>query len=119
MPARIPYCVAERCNSGISSGRPRTTITPSTAVNEIEEAMSSVLAPVTGATAAAGLPKGANGGPEQDGDDDGFDIGMADEGFFKRLDRDRDQRHHHAKPNTPEHRGSFRDRRTGEPGVFR
>ena len=38
--------------------RPSTTRTPSTAVNEIEEATSSLLAPITGATAAiAELPQ--------------------------------------------------------------
>jgi len=58
MPAKIPYCVSDRCSSGISSGKPSTTRTPSTAVKEIEEMISSLLAPITGATAAiAELPQ--------------------------------------------------------------
>ena len=54
----MPYWVSESCRSGISSGKPSTTMTPSTAVKEIEEATSSVLAPIAGATAAiAELPQ--------------------------------------------------------------
>ena len=42
----------------MSSGSPSTTTTPSTAVNEIEEAISSFSAPITGAIAAmAELPQ--------------------------------------------------------------
>jgi hypothetical protein len=42
----------------MSSGSPSTIMTPRIAVNEIEEAMSSASAPITGATAAiAELPQ--------------------------------------------------------------
>ncbi|MGY3648388.1 hypothetical protein ACVWW2_003679 [Bradyrhizobium sp. LM4.3] len=54
----MPYCVADSCSSGISSGRPSTIITPRIAVKEIEDAISSLLAPMIGATAAiAELPQ--------------------------------------------------------------
>src|SRR3954454_21146930 len=54
----MPYCVAVRCSSGIRSGKPSTIITPRIAVKEIEDAISSLLAPVIGATAAiAELPQ--------------------------------------------------------------
>ena len=54
----MPYCVADNCSSGISSGRPSTIITPRIAVKEIEDAISSLLAPMIGATAAiAELPQ--------------------------------------------------------------
>src|SRR3569833_576411 len=54
----MPYCVADNCRSGISRGRPSTIITPRIAVKEIEDAISSLLAPMIGATAAiAELPQ--------------------------------------------------------------
>src|SRR6201989_1789463 len=54
----MPYCVADRCSNGISSGRASTINTPRIAVNEIDEAMSSPWASITGATAAiAELPQ--------------------------------------------------------------
>ena len=54
----MPYWVSERSSTGTSSGSPSTTTTPSTAVNAIEDAMSSAFAPITGATAAmAELPQ--------------------------------------------------------------
>ena len=54
----MPYWVSERSSTGTSSGNVSTTTTPSTAVNAIDDAMSSARAPITGATAAiAELPQ--------------------------------------------------------------
>ena len=44
-PASTPYCVSDSWRTGTSSGSVSTTTTPSTAVNEIDAAMSSLLAP--------------------------------------------------------------------------
>ena len=57
-PANTPYCVAEKFHNGISSGKPSTAATPSTAVNAIALATSLLSASITGATAAiAELPQ--------------------------------------------------------------
>ena len=54
----MPYCVSDSSRIGTSSGSPSTTMTPSTAVNAMDDATSPGLAPMIGATAAiAELPQ--------------------------------------------------------------
>ena len=187
--------------SGIRSGSPSTTMTPSTAVKDIEEIMSSELAPITGATAAIAelpqielpqairidrrtgkpsarlmpklapsarmtivtiapsrtmpdaaiapnvseapssatatssscfaenaipmqpaairLPDRADGDPEQDRDDDGFDIGVADEALFHGLHRHCGKRDEAAQRNSPAQRNRFRAHAAGGYDIVR
>ncbi len=59
--------------------------------------------------AAVRFPNRADDDPEQNGDDDGFDIGVSDELLFSGLDGHRDKRNEPAERYPPGQRNSLRD----------